>query len=80
MILRQAGFCWLDLQQDRLGRTYAIKTSMSKIVTHVEKRSRFLRAVSPINPADEIQFGLVDCASIGIFFFCLFGLIAELAR
>ena len=47
---------------------------MKIICSHLERRSRFLQALVPINPCEEIRFGMVDCLGIVTFLFCLAGL------
>jgi len=54
---------------------------MPKSIVHMEKKSRFLRALLPINPCcQEIRFGLTDCVAIGFAFACFAGLICVLAK
>ena len=53
---------------------------MPKTIVHVERKSRFLRALVPINPCEDIRFGMIDYLSIGFFFFCFLGLICTLAK
>lgn len=52
---------------------------MTKPVVHMERKSRFLGEIVPINPSEDIHFGMIDCISIGFFLFCLFGVICTLA-
>jgi hypothetical protein len=57
----------------------AIYHGMTRPVVHLERKSRFLGALMPINPCEDIRFGMVDCISIGAFLSCLFGVICTLA-
>jgi hypothetical protein len=52
---------------------------MPKTILHVERKSRFLRALVPINPCEDIRFGVIDYLSIGFFLVCFLGLIFTLA-
>jgi len=58
----------------------AFDFSMTKPVVHMERKSRFLGTLVPINPCEDIHFGMIDCISIAVFFFCFFGMICTLAR
>lgn len=53
---------------------------MPKFEKHVEKRSRFLRSVTPICPCEQIEFGVFDCLTIAGFFTSFIGLMCLLAR
>jgi len=53
---------------------------MPKSILHVERKSRFLRALLPIYPfCQEVRFGMVDCVSIVFALACFIGLICVLA-
>jgi len=52
---------------------------MTKPVVHLERKSRFLGELVPINPCEDVHFGMVDCISIGFFLFCFVGMICTLA-
>ena len=52
----------------------------TKIASHLERRSRFLRAIMPTNPCEEIRFGVVDCLCISAFLICFVGLVCVLAK
>ena len=54
------------------------ETGMPKIAVHVERKSRFLRALVPINPCEDIRFGMIDCIGIGFFILCFLGVICTL--
>jgi len=53
---------------------------MTRPVVHLERKSRFLGTLVPINPCEDIHFGMIDCISIAVFLFCFFGMICTLAR
>jgi hypothetical protein len=53
---------------------------MKKICSHVERRSRFLQALMPINPCEEIRFGIVDCLAISLSLACFASLVCVLAK
>ena len=52
---------------------------MPKTIAHVERKSRFLRAILPIYPCEEICFGLIDCVTIGFALACFVGMVCVLA-
>jgi len=53
---------------------------MKNICSHLERRSRFLQALVPINPCEEIRFGMTDCLGIAGFLCGLAGLAFLLAK
>lgn len=53
---------------------------MEKICSHLERRSGFLQALMPINPSEEIRFGLRDCLAISGFVVIFAGLFAVVAK
>jgi hypothetical protein len=61
------------------GKAYAADPNMTKPVVHLERKSRFLGALVPINPCEDIHFGMIDCISIGIFLLCFASMICTLA-
>jgi hypothetical protein len=73
---RSAWFC----ARNSLGMACAFSSSMTKPVVHLERKSRFLGALTPINPCEDIHFGMVDCISIGVFLFGFVGMICTLAN
>ena len=52
---------------------------MTKPIVHVERKSRFLQTLLPINPCEDIHFGMIDCLCIGAVLICFLGLIQALA-
>ena len=64
----------------RLARHMLDIFKMPKIIVHLERKSRFLRTLVPINPCEDIRFGMIDYLSIGFFLVCFLGLIFTLAK
>jgi hypothetical protein len=63
-----------------LGMTRALIRQMPRTIVHVERKSRFLRALLPTYPClQEIRFGLIDYLSIGFAFACFVGMVCVLA-
>ena len=52
---------------------------MTKPIVHVERKSRFLRTLLPINPCEDVHFGMIDCICIMVLIACFSGLIYTLA-
>jgi len=53
---------------------------MPRTIVHVERKSRFLRALLPTYPClQEIRFGPIDYLSIGFAFACFAGMVCILA-
>ena len=53
---------------------------MKKLCGHIERRSHFLQALMPINPGEEIRFGLVDCFAISFSLAFFASLVCVLAK
>ena len=53
---------------------------MKKICSHLERRSRFLQALIPLNPCEEIRFGWADFVVISGFVVVFAGLFAVVAK
>jgi len=53
---------------------------MPRTIVHLERKSRFLRALLPIYPCcQEIRFGLIDYMAIGFALACFAGMVCILA-
>jgi hypothetical protein len=69
-----------NFDQFCVGKAYANYYPMKKICSHVERKSRFLQALMPINPCEEIRFGIVDCLAISLSLACFASLVCVLAK
>ena len=57
-----------------------IGSLMFRTVHHVERKSRFLRSILPCYPrCEEVRFGLLDYAAIGVTLACFIGMARILA-
>ena len=57
-----------------------MSVEMIRTIHHVERKSRFLRAILPCYPyCKEVRFGLVDYAAIGFTLACFIGIVHILA-